>query len=360
MSHIGEVSGNVSNLKTLKVIDLTGEIRPVFVYSGNALRNGVLRRRGIAAAMDGLGLCVNPDVHHTLFAGGRLDGASGADLDLDSKIRQLMPWLSVLGTAKPAGVFGVTKSQMVQGRLNVGSNYLVCFETAAYLWSQFPGALPPEAQAGVGRVMAARDKLSSDPFTPVSTEALQDYKSVLAAELPILRRRLRTWTEFVQSDQTTRRDSTKDPTLVRFLPPEPPAGLLTGETAPAPEKEKSNQMIASDRLIVAGAQLYSRWDFHGTSVEEGFIYDALIEWGKSPYLGGKGNRGNGLCKMELWYQAEDGTRGPALTLDRGAALLTERTSLAHQRYTSYLDQYRQFLESARDSQPLRQLLGGAA
>ena len=43
LSHIGETTGNVSNLKTLKLLDLEGFPRQCFVYSGNALRNGVLR-----------------------------------------------------------------------------------------------------------------------------------------------------------------------------------------------------------------------------------------------------------------------------------------------------------------------------
>lgn len=37
LSHIGEVSGNVSNLKTTKLLDFEGNPRSVFVYSGNAM-----------------------------------------------------------------------------------------------------------------------------------------------------------------------------------------------------------------------------------------------------------------------------------------------------------------------------------
>jgi hypothetical protein len=96
LSHIGEVTGNVSNLKTLKLIDLTSQSRQCFVYSGNALRNGLLRRKGVASALDRLGLKVNPDTHHTMFAGGRIDGSTASDMELDKKVRQLLPWLSVL------------------------------------------------------------------------------------------------------------------------------------------------------------------------------------------------------------------------------------------------------------------------
>ena len=107
LSHIGEVSGNVSNLKTIKLLDLENTPRSCFVYSGNALRNGILRRVGTASALSDLGLFVNPDTHHTMFAGGRIDGSTACDMELDKKIRQLLPWLSVLGAAKPVNVFGI-------------------------------------------------------------------------------------------------------------------------------------------------------------------------------------------------------------------------------------------------------------
>ncbi|MFM6022886.1 MAG: hypothetical protein ACKPER_08175, partial [Dolichospermum sp.] len=63
LSHIGEVSGNVSNLKTSKLLDFEENPRSVFSYSGNALRNGILRRVGVASVLSELGLQVNPDTH---------------------------------------------------------------------------------------------------------------------------------------------------------------------------------------------------------------------------------------------------------------------------------------------------------
>lgn len=352
LSHIGEVTGNVSNLKTLKVIDFDGQPRSVFCYSGNALRNGLLRRRGVASAMESLGLCVNPDVHHTLFAGGRIDGSTGSDMELDKRIRQLMPWLSVLGTAKPAGVFGVKNTQMVQGRLNVGSAYLVCYESAPYIFEQFPAALPPESLEGCNAIARAKAALSLDPFVPPSQEAIAQYTSAKAQYLPYLRKVLRSWTEYIAIDQTTRRDSTHDPTLQRFLPPDKP--LLAGEGNG--KEKKSDQMISSDRLIMAGAKLYSRWDFHGTGVEEGWLYSALLAFAESPYLGGRSQRGCGLVSMDFWYQAGE-EKGKLLSLGGGQQLLSPRVVEQRSRYEEYLAKYRDFLEEASESQELKGLLG---
>jgi len=361
LSHIGEVSGNVSNLKTLKLLDFEGNPRSVFTYSGNALRNGILRRRGTSAALDELGLQVNPDTHHTLFAGGRIDGSTASDMELDKKIRRLMPWLSVLGTAKPVGVFGTKDAQMVQGRLNVGSAYLICYESAPYIFEQFPGVLPPDAIDGCRAIVNTKRDLSEDPFGLPTPDQLRAYQEAKNQYLPLLRKVLKSWTEYLVIDQTTRRDSTHDPELRRFLPGEKPAegqlSLLGGKPDKSEKEKKSDQMIASDRLIMAGSRLYSRWDLHTTTVETGWIVDTLLRFSESPYLGGKGNRGNGLCRMEFWYQRGD-DRGHFLSVATGQNSLSPEAQESHTAYRNYVQSYRQFLEESADSQDLRGLLSG--
>ncbi|NJL03191.1 MAG: hypothetical protein HC910_22435 [Spirulinaceae cyanobacterium SM2_1_0] len=355
LSHIGEVSGNVSNLKTAKLIDLEGRPRSCFVYSGNALRNGVLRRRGTAAAMDALGLQTSPDVHHTLFAGGRLDRGVGNDMGLDTRIRQLMPWLSVLGTAKPANVFGAAPPQMIHGRIAVGSAYLVCYESAEMIYREFPGLLPPDAVQRLQGYLESRSQLASNPFSPPSEDAAAHFEEVKRLALPYIRKALPTWTEYLTIDQTTRRDSTHDPALQRFLPT-PPVGLLAGDqTEGAEGAKKSTQMIASDRLIMAGAKLYSRWDLYTTDVETGWIVDTLLQFAESPYLGGKSNRGNGLVSMDFWYQRGE-ERGHFLTVATGQSALSESAGKAHNSYCAYLSQYQKFLADAKESDAIRGLL----
>lgn len=356
LSHIGEVSGNVSNLKTAKLLDLEGNPRTCFVYSGNALRNGILRRRGTANALESLQLTVNPDVHHTLFAGGRIDGSTANDMELDTRIRQLMPWLSVLGTAKPAGVFGVKASQMVHGRMAVGSAYLACYESAELIYRAFPGILSPDVLPRLQEYLEFKDRLTSNPFEVPNAEDVEAYRQAKTDHLPYLRKALRTWTEYLTIDQTTRRDSTHDPSLHRFLPAAEQK-LLKGD-GDKKKKGKSDQMIASDRLIMAGAKLYSRWDLHTTAVETGWVVDALLHFAESPYLGGKSNRGNGLVSIDIWYQ-KGGDRGHFLSIATGQQNLSLGAQTAHAAYRDYLSVYQEFLSEAQENvETIQGLLNG--
>lgn len=357
LSHIGEVSGNVSNLKTVKLLDLEGNPRQCFVYSGNAIRNGILRRVGVASSLADLGLYISPDVHHTMFAGGRIDGSTGSDMELDKKIRTLMPWLSVLGTAKPAKVFGVKDAQMVQGRINVGSGYLVCYESSEYIFNNCPGVLPSDAITPLQEILKHRHL---DPFTVPNASAIAAFNQAKADYLPVLRKTLKTWSEYITIDQTTRRDSTLDPTLQGFLESNQPKGqmsLLDGISPQKTEvkKAKSDQMIANDRLIMAGAQLYSRWDLNCTDVEEGWIYNTLLNFATSPYIGGKGNRGNGLIAFNFWYKS-GAESGFLCSSEQPELLLSERFQERHQRYCTYINEYKKFLENTKDSSDLKRLL----
>lgn len=373
LSHIGEVVGNVSNLNTLKLIDPEGQARPCFVYSGNALRNGILRRQGIADALTQLGLTVNPDLHHTLFAGGRIDGSTGSDLELDARIRTLMPGLSVLGTAKPANVFGVKDAQMISGRLNVGSAFLVCYESANYVFSQLPGILPSGVREALSQLEQAKRMVEDDPFASNDDSQLRALRAEL---IPRIRKELKTSYEFLVSQQTTRRDSTTDPGLQSFLPQrveqlalplggyaeEPAAkkgkkGQKTAGEAPA---KKDDRMIASDVLIMGGAKMYSRWDFNGTDIEEGFLYAALMQWAKSPYLGGKNQRGNGLASIQLWYvDPNTGERGRCLEVGLDQQVMSARAEEYHARYQDYLARYRAYLEEGAVQSQIRGFLGNA-
>jgi len=351
LSHIGEVSGNVSNLKTLKLLDFEGNPRSIFTYSGNALRNGILRRVGVAAALTELGLQVNPDTHHTMFAGGRIDAGTASDTELDKKIRVLMPWLSVLGTAKPAKVFGSKDAQMVQGRINVGSAYLICYESAEYIYNQIPSALPPRVQPIIEQLLQAKNKLSSDPFVPTKLEDADFWESSKSKYLPLLQKHLKTWTEYLTIDQTTRRDSTLDPNLLKFLPSEAQAQLKGDGTT---KEKKSDQMIASDRLIMPGAKLYSRWDLNCTQVEQGWIFDTLLKFAESPYIGGKGNRGNGRVNLNFWFSS---TTERGLLWSSESGIESKKFELAHAKYREYINQYQQFLSEAKTSTELKNLLG---
>ena len=172
-------------------MDLAGNPRDCFVYSGNALRNGILRRVGIAKVLNECDLKVSPDAHHTLFAGGRIDGSTANDMELDRRIRQFMPWLSVLGTAKPVGVFGSKNAQMIQGRINVGSAYLVCYESAEIIYSAMPGLLPQQVISRLKQLLEAR--VIEEPWEPPAKEQIERWENAKNVHLDYLRKELKSW-----------------------------------------------------------------------------------------------------------------------------------------------------------------------
>lgn len=359
LSHIGEVTGNVSNLKTVKLLDIEGVPRSCFAYSGNALRNGILRRVGISHVLTQTGLTVNPDVHHTLFAGGRIDGSTANDMELDNKIRHLMPWLSVLGTAKPVGVFGSKNAQMIQGRINVGAAYLVCYESIRLVASQIPGILPKNVVDAIKKLREF--ECSQSPLEAIDESKATQWESLKSDIIPMLKKDLRTWTEFLTIDQAIGKDSTEDPNLVKFLASSNPLSIQGDLFSPVEKpkvKVKSDKRITADRLIAAGSKLYSRWDINATKVEIGWIVDTLLQFARFPYLGGKGNRGNGLCKLDFWYQQGE-TKGHFLSVSTEKQLLSDVAKESHQAYREYLDSWKQYLENT-NHQEVRSFLNAAA
>lgn len=372
LSHIGEVSGNVSNLKTVKLLDLDGTPRSCFVYSGNALRNGILRRIGTASALSDLGLMVNPDTHHTMFAGGRIDGSTANDMELDKKIRQLLPWLSVLGAAKPVKVFGTSTSQMIAGRIAVGSAYLMCYESCLYIYNNLPGILPYGMATAISKLL---DSYPRDPFKSPTEQQLRLLAEQKDKLIPIIKKTLKSWTEFVTIDQVIRKDSLHEPNIRQFLAPVKNSGIgQTGQMSLLPDdgkddnkdesKKKSDQMISSDRLIMAGSKLYSRWDLHCTDIEEGWIYHTLLKFSEAPYLGGKSNRGNGLVSLDVWYNSQsDNESGLLCSLNSpNTGNANDRQCLSSKfqeqvsRYNDYISKYKVFLQSAKESTNIKSFL----
>jgi hypothetical protein len=295
---------------------------------------------------------VNPTTHQTLFAGGFIDGGTGNDLDLDKKIRTLIPGLSVLGTAKPRGLFGSKDSQMLTGRINIGGAYLVCLETAHYIYNSFPAAIPYDCLQAIKEISEASEDLERSRIdswlnggTAAITEKHTTYRELVAYWLPLLEEKLKGYTQHLTWRQQTRQDSLKSPELAKHLLPEHQEGqlsLLGGEEKGKKEEKKSQQMIMGDWLLQNGSTLYSRCDAHITNIEEGYIVDALLKFAESPYLGGKGNTGCGLVDFQIyWRQGDRG--GQYLTIDSTTQLLSDRAKSSHERYRAYLDEYRSYL-----------------
>jgi hypothetical protein len=83
--------------------------------------------------------------------------------------------------------------------------------------------------------------------------------------------------------------------------------------------------------------------------------DTLLKFAQFPYLGGKGNRGNGRVSMNFWFSSESG-RGLLWSSESG--IESDKFNLAHAKYREYINQYQQFLSEAKTSTELRSLLGG--
>jgi len=351
LSHISEAVGNQTNLRTTKLLDLEGEQTEVFALSGNSLRNRILRRCGLDDFLEQVGVQVSPILHHTLFCGGAIDGGTGSDLELDRRIRQLLPGLSLLGTAKPKGVFASNNAQMVPGRICVGDAVLVCAESAEYVYRQFPPVLPDKAIAPLSRLVQAREHayrqranqwLGLDS-APINTELQDDDLRVLEEVLPRA-------TEWLTWQHKIRQDSLKDPNLARHLSDVP---LLDGTTDT--KAAKSQQMLMGNWFVQAGATLYSYWSADITRVEEGFIAAALAKFSTAPYLGGQIGAGCGLCTMDIWYQSEN-DRGAFMQISPSAQMFSDRAQESYTKYRDYLQEYRQFLADAKSD--IRKMLNG--
>ena len=372
MSHISESVGNQTNLRTMKVTDLEGNPSEVFTLSGNSLRNRILRRCGIDSFLDQIGVQVSPTMHHALFCGGAIDGGTGNDLDLDKKIRQLLPCLSVLGTAKPKGLFSVSDAQMVHGRIAVGDAYLVCVESAEYIYRQFPPALPIDVISVLEQIVDGKELQHSqrvNQWLGIDTKVSQyDLKALLDEWMPFLGDRLRYYSDWLTYNQKTRRDSLHDPNFAKHLIGAHPQAQLGQaslfDEAPKadkkkPEKEKSQQMIMGNWLLQTGATLYSFWSANITRIEEGFIADALLKFAESPYLGGQSGTGCGLCSMQFWFEegiGKDTERGEFMTITPAAQKLSKRATESHAIYKQYLEEYRGFLADSKSN--IRSLLNG--
>jgi hypothetical protein len=362
LSHISETTGNESLLKTTQMAGLDGRHTQVPIYSGNAQRNGKMgRRTGIGSFLDDLGVSVNKSTHQTLYSGGFIEGSTISDFDIESSIRQKLPQMSLLGGAIPPETLGVPKgkSMMMEGRLNIGDAYLVCFESLPYLYDQCPALVPWEAIDSISIVMKARksfvdaryDRMVEKISQGAIEKAYEDLQVVESVHLPLIRHHVKPSASFWEFRESVRVPSLKQLDLHRHLAGGS-APLLKGEAkddAKKPKKEAGRQMISGAWTIQRGAQLYAYWSSRGqgiTELEEGALVNTLLEFSKEPYLGGKANSGCGLTGVSIRYKSGEES-GEYLSFSGSAQALSSRAAECYERYQEMMVVYRSHIEEIK-------------
>jgi CRISPR/Cas system CSM-associated protein Csm3 (group 7 of RAMP superfamily) len=122
-----ENTGNTSTIKRIAYI-VDGRKTMVPIISGNSIR-GQLRRLIMADILERIGhRTENLKIYNTLFSGGTLESTESEsgylNLGLRKKIRDVIPPLSLLGTA--------IGNQMVEGKIKVGIAVPICTELSEY------------------------------------------------------------------------------------------------------------------------------------------------------------------------------------------------------------------------------------
>jgi len=137
VAHGGEKRGITSLLNREKVVQPDGTIEDVVMLTGNGIR-GSLRDVSMLHLLAALGygtqegdLKLDLETFYFFMSGGVLDsgGKRGLDIDLARKWRELIPPISLLGSA--------VGNQTLPGKLDVGKGIPICKETAHILPEQY-------------------------------------------------------------------------------------------------------------------------------------------------------------------------------------------------------------------------------
>lgn len=304
MSHIGESHGPDSYLATQDILGPDGYPIEVFVYSGNAIR-GMFRDCGSKYFLDNLGagsiLQIPLEMFYFLFSGGSIGGEQSIDIDQARKIRQQLPLASIFG--------GGIGNQILPGKMCVNDAYPIAEECRHFI--------PEEYIQG----------------------------------------NLISWRQMTTERSYTRTDDAKDERKRIYLQDENIKALESGQMQLLPDKEEKKkkdkeppmQMRYTVEVLAAGSKLYHRIDIRDMNeVEFGALVSCIVEWSKSPYIGGKANIGMGLAKLEYnWHPIGGEAERFIETGDIPYLGTTAREVKA--KYDEYLNQYAQYLEQHRES-----------
>lgn len=212
------------------------------VYSGNAIRNGVIRRHAARFLLDRYGWKLPIDDFRALFVGGSLvrTGEKGMDIDQRRKLLNLMPIYGLLG-----GAFNT--SNMVEGSTKSGKAWPIVREAIPVL----PHALHSQAD-----MLAMRSVISTESYSRREDAAML-------------------------------------------------AGAYIAGQAIVGSSDAHMGMMFEREVLVAGARLWNQWHFYqSTEHQLGAWISAWVKWSERPVLGGASQHGHGAADVDYRHAGE--------------------------------------------------------
>ena len=302
LSHIGESHGPDSYLATQDIIGPNGLPVEVFVYSGNAIR-GMFRDCGSKYFLDNLGsgaiLQIPLQMFYFLFSGGSIGGDQSIDIDQARRIRERLPIASIFG--------GGVGNQILPGKLCANDAWPICRECAHFIPKEY-----------------LHDELIS-------------------------------WRQMTTERSYTRTDDAKDENKRQYLFDENLQALEGGQIQMLPEEKSKKkddapvQMRYTIEVMQAGTRLYHRIDVRDmTEIEMGALVSAIVEWGKSPYIGGQARIGMGRAHLEYKWNPVEGDSEQFIEIS-DIPILGNTAKEAKAKYDEYLSKYTQYLEEHKES-----------
>ena len=300
LSHISESISTNSYLVQDPILQPDGEIEEVFAYNGNAWR-GQLRDLSATYLLEKLEMKVDLDAFHLLFSGGKIGGDQSIDIAKAKLMRKVVPHISIFG--------GGIGTQIMQGKLKVGSSYPLCVEALPVLHSQY------YQQA---KNISYADLTTEKSFTRFDDSKNFDLQSkVSLADQPLL------------ETKSKKRDG-----------------------------DVSTQMRMTSELLIAGVTLAHEIDLVSVDdIELGAFVSALVQFAQVPYIGGQSNKGHG--RVDYVAQIVNTKTGEVQELFKMDGDIPKLSDVAQQAKDAYDDHlmkiYNAFLEQKESE--IRGLLG---
>lgn len=255
----GERNGTITQLRREKFVQPGGKVSKVPVVSGNAIR-GILRDRGMFSMLRHLGYGVNEETgkvtglplnaFYFLFSGGSLTSSGDGHIDVKHfrEMRETIPLIALFG--------GAAGNTILPGKMKIGKLLPICTET---------------------------QHLIPQKFHPDAVQTI--------------------W-EYCQTEMYTRRDDEKND-RVRMLISRP--ALTEGATAELQKPAVPQQMKYDVETLAAGTQFYWKVVLEDvTDVEFEAFLATVLEFSKSPTVGGKSAVGHGeiSIKLDKWVEVD--------------------------------------------------------